>query len=94
MYIVYSGLIEVIGAKAVLEEHEKLPREERYVRRVEEVLLPGQTTPDRFVICMSPRQSKELLDSPRPNLDVAFTRVKNWLEFEMEAWDVATSQCA
>ncbi|KZV94541.1 hypothetical protein EXIGLDRAFT_748607 [Exidia glandulosa HHB12029] len=80
------------GAQFMLNQQLKLPLTERYVRYAKEVVLPGEKDPVRIVICMSPAQSKRLLDAKRVEIDSAYNRVQSWVEFEMEEWDTATSQ--
>ncbi|EJD54157.1 hypothetical protein AURDEDRAFT_157410 [Auricularia subglabra TFB-10046 SS5] len=79
------------GARHLFETQQNGPPDEQYVRYVGETAIPGEK-PAKIVICMSRAQSRRFLAARRPEIDSAYNRVHGWVEFEMEEWDISTSQ--
>ncbi|EJD41424.1 hypothetical protein AURDEDRAFT_169588 [Auricularia subglabra TFB-10046 SS5] len=80
------------GAQHMYRQQLDGPEEQRYVRFAEAVPIPGRKDPVRLIVCMSPEQSRALSQQKRVQTDIAFNRVKGFLEFEMVAWDAVNSQ--
>jgi hypothetical protein len=80
------------GARDLLDQQQKLPKNERYVRAVESVSLPGQKE-FHVIICMLPAMSKLLMTTSRPTIDTSFKRADGYEEFEIEAWFPDVMKC-
>ncbi|KZV98486.1 hypothetical protein EXIGLDRAFT_832155 [Exidia glandulosa HHB12029] len=80
------------GAQHMYRQQLNDPPAQRYVRLAQSVHLPGRTEPVKLIVCMSPSQSTQFKRAKRVQLDMAFNRVKGFLEFEVVTWDLASSQ--
>ncbi|KAG2116152.1 hypothetical protein DEU56DRAFT_748432 [Suillus clintonianus] len=74
------------GARLLVDEENKQPREQRYVRCAETYTLTAKTE-FRLVICMTTSMAQRLLGAKRISIDTSFKRLHGWQEFEIEAWD-------
>lgn len=73
----------------MLEKHNVLPPEFRYVRRVEEVDIDegqGRVVKVRFIVCMLAAMSWQFLQARVIEQDTSHKRVRNWLELTLGEW--------
>lgn len=82
----------ITGAKSLVNEHERLPLDHRYLRCAERHDLPGDDECS-LVICMTARMSSLLVEAKRISIDTSFKRVRGWQEFEIEGWDNSHQRC-
>ena len=75
-----------------MDEENKRPREQRYVRCAETYTLTVKTE-FRLVICMTTKMANRLLGAKRISIDTSFKRLHGWEEFEIEAWDSEHMRC-
>ncbi|KAG2741734.1 hypothetical protein P692DRAFT_201652917, partial [Suillus brevipes Sb2] len=80
------------GARLLVDEENKQPREQRYVRCAETYTLTAKTE-FCLVICMTTSMALRLLGAKRISIDTSFKCLHGWQEFEIEAWDSEHMQC-
>ena len=92
-YIYYVPSNEFLKAALVLlEQHQKFPKHEIYVRAVEQHNIPGEKEV-LLVVCMFKSMSELLANAKWPTIDTLFKRVYGWQEFEIDAWFPEFDHC-
>jgi hypothetical protein len=75
-----------------VDDENKQPREQHYVRCAETHTLTAKTE-FRLVICLTTSMAYRLLGAKRISIDTSFKRLHGWQEFEIEAWDNEHMRC-